>query len=364
MVLVGDMRSVFNTGRMLGCASHVAVNDDIKRRSSRDVLLVVLSMALYLSSLVIMHMFVFTYSSLDTKGAFLSFSRVALFYSCFFTDIFLSTLWNSKIRAVLTQLRTFDRATNFHDPSKRVKVRNICRATVFVILTYWTVVGYISYRFEKRLPVLHGLAYAIIDAAVTLQVLIFVGFAYLIEERFRQLCNMLTFSTGKFAFEIYISIPDKLYGRFTLRQIWWLHCTLANATETLNSVYAIQLLLWLSSMSINAMSRIYTLNMYTLTEFAKARETMLAIVCSWNLFMITTVCHLTAQQANRVGEIIFAPSSSISMKRVFLQENLEATAYFQQRRVYFFTVAGFVRVDLPLLLSIISSMTTYLVILC
>ncbi|XP_076629189.1 uncharacterized protein LOC143345703 [Colletes latitarsis] len=269
MVLVSDMRSVFNTGRMLGCASHVAVNDDIKRRSSRDVFLVVLSMTLYLTSLVIMHI------------------------------------------------------------------------------------------IEKRLPVLHGLAYAIIDAAVTLQVLIFIGFSYLIEERFRQLCNMLTFSAVKGE-----SIPDKLYGRFTLRQIWWLHCTLANATETLNSVYAIQLLLWLSSLSINAMSRIYTLNMYTLTESGKIRETMLAIICSWNLLLITTVCHITAQQANRVSEIIFAPSSSTSMKRVFLQENLEATAYFQQRRVYFFTIAGFVRVDFPLLISIISSMTTYLVILC
>ncbi|XP_054003773.1 uncharacterized protein LOC128889805 [Hylaeus anthracinus] len=358
MVLIGDMHSVFVASRILGSSNHVIVEDNIKKRKPLDVVHVVLSMVIYISSMVILHTYVFTYASLDVKGAFLSYGRVALFYSCFFTDATLTVRWNWKLRSFLSQLRNFDRATKFDNSSKRVKVRNICRVTVFFTWTYWAVVGYLSYRIEKRLPVIHGLAYAVIDAAVCMQVLVFVSLSYLIEERFRQLCNLLTLSMGE------PMVPDRLDRRFTMQQIWWLHCTLVNATETLNSVYGVQLLLWISSMSLNAMSRIYTLNMYTLTEFGKCRESLLAIICWWNLLMITGVCHVTAQQANRIGEIIFAPSFSASTRHKFLRENLEAAAYFQQRKVHFYTVAGFVRVDLPLLLSIVSSMTTYLVILC
>ncbi|XP_076173915.1 uncharacterized protein LOC143149925 [Ptiloglossa arizonensis] len=358
MALVGDMFSVFKTGRILGSTTYVVVEDDIKARRPRDVFFIVLSMIFYMSSLVVLHVYVFTYSQLDTKAAIFSFTRVALVFLCFFVDVTLTTVWNSKIRLVLSQLRNFDRATKFHDPAKRVKVRNICRGTVFLTLTYWTIVGYLSYRVENRLPIVHGLAYIVIDAAVCTQVLMFVCLAFLIRARFRLLCDMLTFSTGELTFEIY-TVGD----HSTLQQVRWLHSSLVNATETLNSAYSVQLSLWILSFTINAMSRIYTLNEYNASSYRRLRESMLAIVCSWNLVLITVVCHSLARQANRVGEIIFAPSSSASTRRVFLQENLEAAAYFQLRKVHFFIVAGFLRVDLPLLLSIVSSMTTYLVIL-
>lgn len=132
----------------------------------------------------------------------------------------------------------------------------------------------------------------------------------------------------------------------TLQQIWWLHCSLANATEIINSVYAIQLLFWISSMSFNLMSRIYSLKVFKLSDYGKIRESMLVTDCAWNLVLITTVCHMTAHQvdlslnqteispisrrtygditllfvqANRVGELIFSPYSSVSLKRVHLQ---------------------------------------------
>lgn len=146
MALVGDMFSVFKTGRILGSTTYVVVEDDIKARRPRDVFFIVLSMIFYMSSLVVLHVYVFTYSQLDTKAAIFSFTRVALVFLCFFVDVTLTTVWNSKIRLVLSQLRNFDRATKFHDPAKRVKVRNICRGTVFLTLTYWTIVGYLSYR--------------------------------------------------------------------------------------------------------------------------------------------------------------------------------------------------------------------------
>ncbi|XP_076297237.1 uncharacterized protein LOC143217191 [Lasioglossum baleicum] len=218
------------------------------------------------------------------------------------------------------------------------------------------------------ISVLRGIAYTVVDASVVMQILIFVCFSFLISERFHQLCNILTVPVD---FEItmlekgMLLVPNyRPNKRFLLQQIWQLHCTLVSATESLNSVYAVQLLLWISSLSVNAMSRIYTIYVYKLTIDELIRDSIMAFTCTWNLFLITAICHETARQANRVGEIIFSTSSSASMNGVLVQENLKAAAYFQVRKVYFFTVADFVRVDLALLLSIVSAVTTYLVIVC
>ncbi|XP_043580915.1 uncharacterized protein LOC122566969 [Bombus pyrosoma] len=64
------------------------------------------------------------------------------------------------------------------------------------------------------------------------------------------------------------------------------------------------------------------------------------------------MCHMTANQGNRAGQLIFSPYSSVSMKRVFPQESVEAAAYFQLRKVRIVAIAGIRSVDLPRLLSI------------
>ncbi|XP_071864598.1 uncharacterized protein [Bombus fervidus] len=131
----------------------------------------------------------------------------------------------------------------------------------------------------------------------------------------------------------------------------------------LNSVYAIQLLPWITAMFFNLLSKIYSLKVHKLSVHWKIRESMLVTDCAWKLILIITMCHMTANQANRFGQLIFSPYSSVSMKRVFLQESVEAAAYFQLRKVRIVAIAGIISVDLPLLLSIFSAVTTYLVIL-
>ncbi|XP_078037009.1 uncharacterized protein LOC144470075 [Augochlora pura] len=353
MTIVDDMSSIFITAKILGCAAHSSTENDIKARTGRNVVFVVFSIIVYFSSLVLLIIHVIQFETVSLMSAFFVLARISLIYGSIFTDVCLTTLWNKKIRAVLSHLRSFDRITNFDNAPRRATVRHICRALSFITLTYWALTGYLSYRIETIVPILRGTVYAMLDASVFTQMLIFVCFSFLIAERFHQLCNILTLPAG-----------DRLSTRFTLQQIWRLHCCLVNATEMLNSVYAVQLLLWISFLSFNSMSRIYTMNVFKLSEDAVIRDSLMVFVCGWHLFLITAVCHTTARQANRVGEIIFSPSSSVSTKGVSLQENLEAMAYFQLRKVHFFTVAGFIRVDLPLLLSIISGMTTYLVIVC
>ncbi|XP_031842249.1 uncharacterized protein LOC116431251 [Nomia melanderi] len=358
MTVVHDMRAIFFIARIFGCTSQITVENDIKARRRRDILFIVIAISVYMASLVKLIVYKVDTNILDSISEIFTITRVFLFYFCYFTDICLTTLWNRKIRVVLSHLRNFDRATNFNDLPRRRIVRNLSRAFTFITFTWWTITGYITYRVETSHPLYHAFVYVIIDVAVFTQILIFVGFSFLIEERFRQLCNILTFPAGKLFTSNRLTVP------FTLQQIWWLHCSLANATEMFNSVYAVQLLLWISSLSVNAMSRLYVMYVLKPSLLLIIRDMIVVMSCAWSLLLITAVCHNTSRKANRIGEIIFSTSSSASMKRVFLQENLEVAAYFQLRKVHFFTVAGFIRIDLPLLLSIVSGMTTYLVIVC
>lgn len=53
------------------------------------------------------------------------------------------------------------------------------------------------YRIEVRVPVFRGIIYFFADASVNIQVLIFACILFIIEERFRHLCNIVTFFKGK-----------------------------------------------------------------------------------------------------------------------------------------------------------------------
>ncbi|KAF3430392.1 hypothetical protein E2986_11603 [Frieseomelitta varia] len=80
--------------------------------------------------------------------------------------------------------------------------------------------------------------------------------------------------------------------------------------------------LWISSMFFNLLSRIYSLKVLKLSDYGKARELMLVIDRAWNLVLIITVCHMTANQANRVGQLIFTPYSTVSMKHILSSDNI------------------------------------------
>ncbi|KOC69083.1 hypothetical protein WH47_09640 [Habropoda laboriosa] len=358
MVLIGDMSSIFTVGWISGLTTLLVTKNDTKARKSRHIIYICFAMTVYVIAAAVLLFYILKYKDSDWKGTFTTVMRVFCLYLCVPTDAFLTTLWNWKISSVLSRLRTFDRVTKFSQPSKRNKLRIICRVTVTVNFVYSAISGYLTYRVEEKIRIFRSVAYFTTLYSINTQIIIFVCFVYLIQERFRHLCYMLTFPK-----EDKLTISARSNGHYTLQQIWWLHCSLVNATEMINSVYAIQLLFWVLTMSINVLSRMYSLNVHKLSDYGNIRETMLVIACIWNLLLITNICHTTAYQANRVGELLFTPYSSASMKQVFIQENLEAASYFQLRKVHFVTIAGVIRVDLPLLLSIFSALTTYLVIL-
>ncbi|XP_012225813.2 uncharacterized protein [Linepithema humile] len=347
MVSLSDIQPLLHTARLFGCGYYIVSEDDIVTMK-HGAFYSVLSAFLYASLCVANFYMLRMDDILSPRLLILTVVRTGLSYACVFSDIAMTLRYNWKIRAALSHLRIFDRATKYKELKNSHRMRYFCWALSFVILLFWSIVGYITFCVEPKDSVFNGVTYAIVNATLSMQLMTFVGLSSLLYGRFRSLCEILLMpEDGK------IMVVNRSSRQFRLQEVWWLHSCLANATEMINSVYALQLLLWISSMSFNTLTRIYTINESEAIPLLMMREVLLVSACVTNLLIITIICHATATQANRVGKITFTPSSAILTKRNFMQDcSVEAVTYFQLHQVHFFAFFGIIRIDLPLLLSV------------
>ncbi|KAM0735930.1 hypothetical protein ACS0PU_009891 [Formica fusca] len=361
MMSLSDICPLLRTARLFGCGLYVVSEDDIMLMKY-SVVYSTLFAFLYMSFCVTnFFMLGWMTDVLGPRLLMLTIVRTLLSYACVLSDIIMTFWYNWKIRAALSHLRIFDQATKYKENKRSYRIRYACWTLSFIILSFWSIVGYITYQVEPRYSLFNGVTYAVVNATLSMQLITFASLSSLLYERFHRLCEILLLpEDGK------IMVVDRSSRQFRLQEVWWLHSCLTNATEMINSVYAVQLLLWISSMSFNTLTRIYTINDGGAMSLPLliVREVMQVSACVTNLLIISIICHVTATQANRVGKIAFAPSSAVLAKRSFMQDcNVEAVTYFQLQQVHYYALFGIIRIDLPLLLSIASGITTYLVIL-
>ncbi|XP_018376361.1 PREDICTED: uncharacterized protein LOC108769720 [Trachymyrmex cornetzi] len=359
MVSLSDIRPLLHIARLFGCGLFLVTEDDIMMMEYSTIYSVLF--ALLYVSLCIANIYMLRWDDMiGPRLLMLTVVRTGLSYSCVLSDIVMTYCYNWKIRAALSHLRIFDRTIKYKEPKYPHMIRYVCWLLIFVMLSFWTIVGYITFCVEPKDSVFNGITYAVVNTTLTMQLITFASLSSLLYERYHRLCESLLLpEDGK------IMVMDRLDKQFHLQEVWWLHSCLTNATEMINSVYSIQLLLWIFCMSFNTLTRIYTINNGAILQpLLIAREILLVSACVTNLLIITIICHMTATQANRVGKIAFTPSSAILVKKNFMQDCcVEAVTYFQLQQVHFFASYGIIRIDLPLLLSIASGITTYLVIL-
>lgn len=79
-----------------------------------------------------------------------------------------------------------------------------------------------------------------------------------------------------------------------IKIVWRRHKYLTNAAKLLNSKYTVQLLIWLSILSLNSILQIYELLKGHLEIYSNSREMFLALLFLILLTAITTVCHITS----------------------------------------------------------------------
>ncbi|KYN09496.1 Orexin receptor type 2 [Trachymyrmex cornetzi] len=348
MVSLSDIRPLLHIARLFGCGLFLVTEDDIMMMEYSTIYSVLF--ALLYVSLCIANIYMLRWDDMiGPRLLMLTVVRTGLSYSCVLSDIVMTYCYNWKIRAALSHLRIFDRTIKYKEPKYPHMIRYVCWLLIFVMLSFWTIVGYITFCVEPKDSVFNGITYAVVNTTLTMQLITFASLSSLLYERYHRLCESLLLpEDGK------IMVMDRLDKQFHLQEVWWLHSCLTNATEMINSVYSIQLLLWIFCMSFNTLTRIYTINNGAILQpLLIAREILLVSACVTNLLIITIICHMTATQANRVGKIAFTPSSAILVKKNFMQDCcVEAVTYFQLQQVHFFASYGIIRIDLPLLLSI------------
>ncbi|XP_043269513.1 uncharacterized protein [Venturia canescens] len=319
MALLKDIEPLFVGARVFGCTPH--------RITDRDLLVTKWGYAYsLLLGLIFLYgciagIYLISVDIMEEKILLLTAGRTILSYICFFTDALLTMIWNDKLRNSIAHLHDFDVSTKFNQ-SINIALLYRWRLALAAVVLFWCIVGYASFRCERSWPLFNGICYGIVNAAMSMQVLKFIGFLMLLYQRFGHLEKLiLTEGTNENGFAgSNIGSFGHPNPRIQLHDVWWLHCRLSDSAEQINSVYTVQLLFWITTMFLNALSR-----MYTLTgsdgdmSFLKVRETMSVIACLINLLVITLVCHFTALQGNRVGSTMFCPRSVLMRKRSYVE---------------------------------------------
>ncbi|XP_077274244.1 uncharacterized protein LOC143903973 [Temnothorax americanus] len=138
------------------------------------------------------------------------------------------------------------------------------------------------------------------------------------------------------------------------------------AAENLDSLYSWSLLFWLASLSLNTISNMYFVIQYLFTKQWEVQMwSLVSCLSAWllgflfQLLLLHIACDFASAQANRMGSIQVEWQVKLMKKNDdFVQLSLQ----FLNRRLKF-SAGGCFYVKLPLLCSIASMMTTYLVIL-
>lgn len=146
MVSLSDVRPLLHTARLFGCGLYVISEDDIVMMKY-SVVYSVLFVLLYISFCITNFYMLWMDDVLEPRLLMLTVLRTILCYACVLTDIAMTLWYNWKIRAALSQLRIFDRATKCKEAIKSpCRIRHVCWVLSFIILLFWSVVGYITFQ--------------------------------------------------------------------------------------------------------------------------------------------------------------------------------------------------------------------------
>ncbi|XP_043269514.1 uncharacterized protein [Venturia canescens] len=297
----------------------------------------------------------------DIKLRFLTVFRTAFAAFLVSVDILICILSHGKLQASLIFMQRYDQAVKLKRTPKTLIIR--CWIGLVATVVYFIYLGWLTYIYEDDEPFESAVIYFVVYTATTSSILKFSAIVASLLYRFRHL-NFLI-KAGSWTEQ-----SGWQRGQLTLRDAWFLHNVLVAAARELNSLYSIQLLLWIIGLTFNIISRIYVIfDTEHYFEVAKmCRESGLAAIFIFLLTALAGVCHLTAAEANKVGSVAFSPDSNIFQRHRAtsnseIEESMQIGLYFLYHRLNFSAASGLLQVDLPLLQTIAGTMTTYLVIL-
>ncbi|XP_044575264.1 uncharacterized protein LOC123259062 [Cotesia glomerata] len=357
MAILNNIRPLLVGARIFGCSPHRITDREFI--ITKFGLVYSLLIAAIIGCIFIFDFYINVYHTIEFKMRLLIFVRSCLYYISILTDGVIAMIWNGFLNIIVSRIYNFDYATKYNQNSN-YKMINACKFLIIIVLAYWTAVGYFTYFCEESDFIFYAVAYSVANVTMSMQIMKFIGLLLLLYQRFNYLDQMILQSDVKRGLTV-IVYPER--GNMNLQEICWLHYLLVTASEEINSVYSTQLFFWITISFLNGLSRIYTLTTMQAEQklYLVIRDSFSVVACAVNLFAISAFSHFTAARANNIRKSTFAPQASIKMKKNL--DNFEVIAYFYLKKLRFTAAAGLIRVDLPLLLSIIGAITTYLVIL-
>ncbi|XP_044004002.1 uncharacterized protein LOC122849374 [Aphidius gifuensis] len=292
--------------------------------------------------------------TIDKKTLVLAVLRTIFTYICIVADVVFTIIKYEDLKSAIDHIHVYDVAAKFNNKYNNLTLIH-CRIVGLIALCFWLPVTYLAYKVENNYPLLETITYILFYGTITSQTLLFYGFMMTLYRRFNHL---------KWMMEMKIQTLSGTWDGLKLQNVWLMHSNLSTAAEKINNCYSVQLLLWIFSSSMSVLTRLYTMmNFKENFEYITPRDTFCALGVFFNLILIIFSCHITSRRANRIADKVFSPNSTIHRQPNTIEGNKTASIYFCIRKIRFSAASGFIHIHLPLLLSIVGAMTTYLVIL-
>lgn len=144
MVTLNDIRPLLHTARIFGCGLYVVTEDDIVTINYSAAYTAFFTL-LYVIVCVTNFCILTKEDVLGPRLLALTVARTSLSYASVLIDIGVTFWYNWKVRAALSQLRIFDRATKYKEHVKSYTVHYVCWILPFVIVAFWSTAGYLTF---------------------------------------------------------------------------------------------------------------------------------------------------------------------------------------------------------------------------
>ncbi|XP_044003998.1 uncharacterized protein LOC122849370 [Aphidius gifuensis] len=222
----------------------------------------------------------------------------------------------------------------------------------------------LTYYWGKKSLQVEGIIVNFHTAIMSMQILKFCSIMWLLYQRFSHLQKLILPNESA---NVGMKIMIETSYFIDLQKIRWLHWTLSMAANEINNVYSIQLCFWVTSLTLNGIRRMNSfldgIEEPDDSAILLIRDSLIVISSFAYLFLIAISCHFTCLKANCVGEDIFSVYSLVQSRFQMQTDDFKVPIYFCVKKLHFTAASGLFEIHLPLLMSIVKTMTAYLVIL-
>lgn len=313
--MLRSIRPFFFGAKFLGTSLYEIKKHDIIVSKSKIALYILVQFINVSLTIITIH--VSFYDTYNTKEQIFLITRAIISFISLLVELVITMYWKNKLSSAMTNILMYDISAKYNEKIHYCTL-NWGRCIFTVLTTWWILIGCINYNLTSNYSIISGLSYTIFYGGVCMQILQFAGLTLMLYQRFDHLCRLILpegnqnnphnnfFNNNEsycnvklleLLIKTNVNVIGETLGKIKLEDVWMMHFNLTRAAEKFNYVWSFQLLLWLFSLSLNTLSRLYTLvNPQIHEELLMIRDGMCAVGFLMTLMVLIISCHLTSQR--------------------------------------------------------------------